>query len=633
MLLPNTLLQRRYLIVRPLGGGGMGTVYEARDQILSAIVAVKEAHTAGNDELTRAFEREAKLLANLRHPLLPRVTNRFMEGHNQYLVMEFISGDDLAQLLNTNGQPFAPAQVLKWADDLLGVLDFLHGRSTPIIHRDIKPANLKCTPEGELMLVDFGLAKGTAGYMTEDRGTSSMYGFTPVYAPLEQIRCAGTDQRSDLYALAATLIHLWKGQSAPSAYVRDEAVASGLQDPLEEFLETPPTLPREIADILRRAMALQRDLRTTSAIEMRQALREASQSAIRGKIESPKIDSEVTVSKVAGEETEQDHLATVQRIGAAIRQSLELDSMLLTAAKEISRALAVSCCAIRVDEPLGPTVTKSYFTSDVNVGGEISESLSAKLDAISAELSKSLKTCVVHGSNTQAQTESSYVAVPLVFQGNFAGLLLVTSNDPKRVWTEKELLFLHTVSDQLTVAANQAHLFDQMLTKGLRDALTGCYNRRAFDLQLERDLKLATRCAWPVSLLMVDIDHLNRINQEHGYKVGDEVLCAVADTIRSELRAVDTAARYGPVDFAVILPQANREAGLMMADRICSRVRNLGLPTVGQMTVSAGVVFFPDDGPSSEALENEALLALNASRRSGGNRVSIPVSFGSVTSM
>src|SRR5438105_2568877 len=143
MLSPNTILQNRYRIVRELGHGGMGTVYEAVDQRVNCIVALKETTAGGDAEARRAFEREASLLGNLRHSTLPKVMDYFTEDGGDFLVMEFIPGYDLAELIESRASPFPQSQVLRWADELLKVLEYLHKQEPPILHRDIKPSNLK----------------------------------------------------------------------------------------------------------------------------------------------------------------------------------------------------------------------------------------------------------------------------------------------------------------------------------------------------------------------------------------------------------------------------------------------------------------------------------------------------------
>ena len=133
------------------------------DERVSAVVALKEANIATDDSSRREFESEARLLANLQHQALPKVMDYFTEGDVDYLVMEYIPGYDLLELLRRRGSPFHVNLVLHLADELLDVLVYLHGSKPPILHRDIKPANLKLTQREEVYLLDFGLAKGTAG--------------------------------------------------------------------------------------------------------------------------------------------------------------------------------------------------------------------------------------------------------------------------------------------------------------------------------------------------------------------------------------------------------------------------------------------------------------------------------------
>ena len=155
MLSANSILQNRYRIVRQLGAGGMGTVYEAIDQRVSCAVALKQTLLGTNAEAREAFRREAALLANLRHASLPKVMDYFGERDGEFLVMEYIAGHDLAALLDLHGHPFPQEQVVRWADEILKLLEYLHTRQPPILHRDIKPANLKVTDQGELDFIDF----------------------------------------------------------------------------------------------------------------------------------------------------------------------------------------------------------------------------------------------------------------------------------------------------------------------------------------------------------------------------------------------------------------------------------------------------------------------------------------------
>jgi serine/threonine protein kinase len=271
MLGTGDVLQNRYRIKSPLGRGGMGAVYEATDLRLSRTVALKET-LVETDELRRAFEREARLLANLRHPALPKVLDHFAEGDGLFLVMEFIPGDDLGVMLERVGRPLAAAEVLRRAEQLLDALEYLHTLDPPVLHRDIKPANLKLVARDQVVLLDFGLAKGSAGQMTR-AGSRSVLAYSPNYSPLEQIQGAGTDARSDLYSLAATLYHLLTGVKPPDALTRAAALVNGQPDPLRPAREFNDEVPAHVSAALMRALALNIENRPRSASEMRRELR------------------------------------------------------------------------------------------------------------------------------------------------------------------------------------------------------------------------------------------------------------------------------------------------------------------------------------------------------------------------
>jgi serine/threonine protein kinase len=285
MLSPDSILQNRYRIVRELGRGGMGTVYEALDQRVNCIVALKETGTGGGEEARRAFEREASLLGNLRHSALPKVTDYFTERDGDFLVMEFIPGYDLEELIESRDSAFPQTQVLRWADELLRVLEYLHKQDPPILHRDIKPSNLKLTRQGELFLLDFGLAKGAVGQMSTLATSRSVRGYTPVYASLEQIHGYGTDARSDIYSLGATLYHLITGVAPVDAPRRFHVIEEEEPDPLARIEKLNPQASKHVSDVIHQAMAVNRKQRQASAAEMRNALRNAAEEDERSSAE------------------------------------------------------------------------------------------------------------------------------------------------------------------------------------------------------------------------------------------------------------------------------------------------------------------------------------------------------------
>lgn len=267
------MLQSRYRIGRQLGAGGMGAVYEAVDVRLQVTVAVKETFAVDN-RLRRQFEQEAQLLAQLNHPALPRVSDYFTEDGRAFLVMQFIAGDDLAQVISERRKAFPPEQVIAWADQLLDALIYLHTRDRQIVHRDIKPHNLKITETGQVSLLDFGLAKAHAADNSTSHSAHSLFGYTRRYSPLEQMQDQGTSPQSDIYALGATLFHLLTGEKPPDAFLRAALVAEGKRDPLHEINHNYPGFGGEITAILQKAMAINARDRFASAWEFREALRQ-----------------------------------------------------------------------------------------------------------------------------------------------------------------------------------------------------------------------------------------------------------------------------------------------------------------------------------------------------------------------
>ena len=264
----------------------MGTVYEAADERLDTTVALKESHFT-DEKLRKQFEREAQLLARLRHPAMTRVIDHFTEGDGQFLVMDLIDGEDLSEKQQKNGGGFPVDKVLGWADQLLDVLHYLHNQEPPIIHRDIKPQNLKLLNTGQIILLDFGLAKGFAGQISRVTTSGSIFGYTPNYAPLEQIQGTGTDPRSDLYSLGATLYHLVTDHVPPDVLTRLTETAEGNRDPLRPAIELNSMVNEKFSAALNRAMAIARNHRFASAREMRDALARRCKSVITSYSHSP----------------------------------------------------------------------------------------------------------------------------------------------------------------------------------------------------------------------------------------------------------------------------------------------------------------------------------------------------------
>lgn len=219
-LSPGTVLSKRYKIEQLIGSGGYASVYRASDLTFGYTRAIKEVSDP-DPGVRNQFRLEAELLINSRHPNIPHGFHLIEDMNRLFLVMDYVQGKDLEELLNESltqrSRPLEEAQVLKWAIAICDALDEMHNLKVPVIHRDIKPANIKITPDGEPILIDFGLAKlhQKGPTMTAAQGVS------PGFAPPEQYMAKGrTDARTDIYGLGATLYACLTGKDPPEAPAR-----------------------------------------------------------------------------------------------------------------------------------------------------------------------------------------------------------------------------------------------------------------------------------------------------------------------------------------------------------------------------------------------------------------------------
>lgn len=233
MLEPGMVLRDRYRITGLIGRGGMGAVYAADDIRLegrkTAIKEISHEFFGPLDDMSQEqarlqFHREASVLARLDHPNLPKVSDYFSDDGRDYLVMDFVAGPDLRQLLEearSEGRFLDEATVLAWIKELGQALTYLHSQEPPILHRDIKPSNIKLTPDGRVKLVDFGLVKLLAPDDSQTVTVLQGRG-TVAYTPIEQYGAdtGHTDVRSDIYSLGATLYHLLTGKQPLEAKQR-----------------------------------------------------------------------------------------------------------------------------------------------------------------------------------------------------------------------------------------------------------------------------------------------------------------------------------------------------------------------------------------------------------------------------
>jgi diguanylate cyclase (GGDEF)-like protein len=316
----------------------------------------------------------------------------------------------------------------------------------------------------------------------------------------------------------------------------------------------------------------------------------------------------------------------VNRIATAIRESLELGVILQKTVTEVGAALNVACCALRVEgQTEVQALSYSYFADAEKEAKLKRDSVTKALDELCSTIARNPEIFVRDGSEISdgLRAEFPLAVVPLVFQERFIGALEVVDDDTSRTWQENEILLLRTVANQVSVAINHADLYAQMQQQALTDSLTGCYNRRSFEMQFDRELQMATRLHQPLSLLMLDLDRFKQLNDTVGHDAGDDALRKLADCFREELRGVDTPCRFGGDEFALILPQAYSDGATVVAERLRTRIEQIEIPGFGHLTASIGIAAYPLHGASRAALVSAADMALYSAKRAGRNRVAV----------
>ena len=264
-----SLLHNRYRIISILAQGGMGAIYQAHDERLGVNVAVKE-NLFTSEEFSRQFHTEATILASLRHTNLPRVTDHFsLDDKGQYLVMDYIQGEDLRERLSV--QDCLPEhEVINIGLAICNALSYLHQCQPPIIHRDIKPGNIKISPDGNVFLVDFGLAK------VAHEGQATLIGaqaLTPGYSPPEQYG-QGTEPRSDIYSLGATLYAALTGKVPEDSLAR--LMGTATLTPIHRYK---PEANPLLVEAIEKALSVNATDRFLNAHEFYQAIQKAKNIA------------------------------------------------------------------------------------------------------------------------------------------------------------------------------------------------------------------------------------------------------------------------------------------------------------------------------------------------------------------
>lgn len=301
MLSTNQVLnQGRYRIIHHVGPSDTSGLYQAYDTVSDTNVVLKERQgTAGKaatpaqlESVNNAFANKAKSMTEIDHESLLNVRDYFSELDRQYLVIESVDGQDLAELLSGDGSPIF-SDVVKWADHLLGALEYLHTHRPPILHGDIKPENIRLTSDFIIKLLSPGITRGDEFSSAMDDTASLPYrSLEQLWESLdaasrkviansfdeesEEILREEPDERSDLYSLAATIYHAMTKVAPADAMARTLEVLDGNPDPMQSAHEIDGDISQALSDVLMKALEIKRENRFDSASEMHAAFKSAA---------------------------------------------------------------------------------------------------------------------------------------------------------------------------------------------------------------------------------------------------------------------------------------------------------------------------------------------------------------------
>ena len=323
----------------------------------------------------------------------------------------------------------------------------------------------------------------------------------------------------------------------------------------------------------------------------------------------------------------------MNKISYTISNTLEIETVLQSAVEEIGRVLKARQTKLTLVHEAQPLPDDGAGQPDS--GAHSSGAHAAGAHAAGAEgpseqtvysytqTARRQKTGILSPMTASLEDAANLASleVPIVYRNQAIGSLSIVDDTPGRVWESEEVLILKTVSAQLAVAISHARLFRQMQTQAITDSLTGLYNHRYFQESLEREIKIADRHHNPVSLILLDLDYLKRINDTHGHRTGDEVLSIVSRVLKENVREIDICARYGGEEFVILLPQCSRDDAIKTAERLRAAIASTPVEKVGQITASIGVASYPVTAQSKEELIDMADQAMYMAKAAGRNRV------------
>lgn len=324
-------------------------------------------------------------------------------------------------------------------------------------------------------------------------------------------------------------------------------------------------------------------------------------------------------------------LSAIARIHKSIGATLEIDEVGKILVNELTSILKCNACALLLIEcdTVRVVAEKGFnkILGDIELTPElpaIQHIINTKRSIYTNDLSNSpVSSCVPKGCEMQ-----SLICTPVIVDDEVKGIIHLDAAQ-KGAFTEEDLQFVEILASEISVAVKRSLLYSEVKAQSLKDCLTGCYNRRKFDEDIVVDIACSNRYGRPLSLLMIDIDWFKQYNDFHGHMKGDQVLRKIGRLFKANLRITDKVYRYGGEEFAILLPETNRDQAIIVAERLREKVYNEYFEGESEsqpnkkITISIGIATYPLDADSIESLIKYADTALYCSKQNGRNRITV----------
>ncbi|HWF92563.1 MAG TPA: diguanylate cyclase [Terriglobales bacterium] len=321
-------------------------------------------------------------------------------------------------------------------------------------------------------------------------------------------------------------------------------------------------------------------------------------------------------------------LRAINSIAQEMNAVLDLKELLSRIGPLIRQAFLVSHVSILVKQEDNVMLMSSSgdLTSTIGEGSLISRERAPCAEAFATGktvIENDVKT--LPGYIALCLETSSRISIPLVSFGQVLGMLVLDS-DKLRRFSDDEVQPLESVAGICATAIQNAHYVDRVKQLAYLDGLTGIFNRRYFELRMVEEIERARRFNSSMSVIMIDIDHFKRLNDEFGHLLGDEVLRQVSSIFNQQVRKMDVVCRYGGEEFAILLSQTDPQYSLTIAEKLRTTVDSWSFPGVPQsVTISAGAATYPAHGMTRDELVKAADSALYAAKQAGRNCVRLAV--------